>query len=75
MKYGLKYAIFEEKRKKFHFMVTSNVALGHIISKDGIKVDQTKLDLNLKFLSPSNLKERRQLLSHSRFFTRFIKNF
>ena len=56
-------------------MVTSNVALGHIISKDGIKVDQTKLDLNLKFLSPSNLKERRQLLSHSRFFTRFIKNF
>ncbi|KAL6337781.1 hypothetical protein AAG906_037375 [Vitis piasezkii] len=42
--------------EKCHFMATSGVVLGHIISKEGIQVDPAKIELISKLPSPTLLK-------------------
>ena len=42
--------------EKCHFMATSRVVLGHIISKEGIKVDQQKLSSSQSYLQLLLLK-------------------
>ena len=48
--------------EKCHFMATSGVVLGHIISKEGIQVDPAKIELISKLPSPTTVKEERQFL-------------
>ncbi|KAL6340998.1 hypothetical protein AAG906_032110 [Vitis piasezkii] len=43
--------------EKCHFKATSNVVLGHIISREGIQVDLTKIELISKLPSPTIVKE------------------
>ncbi|RVW89451.1 Retrovirus-related Pol polyprotein from transposon 17.6 [Vitis vinifera] len=43
--------------EKCHFMATSGVVLGHIISKEGIQVDPAKIELISKLPSPTTVKE------------------
>ena len=61
--------------KKFHFMVSQGIVLGHIISKKGIEVDKAKIDLISKLPSPTNVKTVRQFLGHAWFYRRFIMDF
>ena len=61
--------------EKCHFMVNQGIVLGHIISERGIEVDKAKVDLISKFPSPTNVKIVRQLLGHSGFYRRFIRDF
>ena len=61
--------------KKFHFMVSHGIVLGHIISKKGIEVDKEKIDLISKLPSPTNVKTVRQFLGHAGFYRRFIMDF
>ncbi|RVW81533.1 Retrovirus-related Pol polyprotein from transposon 297 [Vitis vinifera] len=61
--------------EKFHFMVHQGIVLGHIISKQGIEFDKEKVELIVKFPSPTNVKGVRQFLSHAGFYKRFIKDF
>nr|CAN69603.1 hypothetical protein VITISV_007659 [Vitis vinifera] len=42
--------------EKCHFMVHQGIVLGHIISKQGIKVDRAKVELIVKLPSPTTVK-------------------
>ncbi|WKA10522.1 hypothetical protein VitviT2T_028088 [Vitis vinifera] len=56
-------------------MVHQGIVLRHIISKKGIEVDKAKVELIVKFPSPTNVKGVRQFLGHVGFYRRFIKDF
>ena len=61
--------------EKCHFMVNQGIVLGHIISKKGIEVDKTKIEMISKLPSPTNVKTVRQFLGHAGFYRRFIVDF
>ena len=45
--------------EKCHFMVKSEIVLGHIVSKKGVKVDKAKVHLISKVPSLKNVREVR----------------
>nr|CAN73855.1 hypothetical protein VITISV_028277 [Vitis vinifera] len=61
--------------EKCHFIIPQGIILGHIISKQGIEVDKAKVELIVKFPSPTTVKGVRQFLGHIGFYRRFIKDF
>nr|GEY40184.1 reverse transcriptase domain-containing protein [Tanacetum cinerariifolium] len=61
--------------EKSHFMVKEGIVLGHKISKNGIEVDKTKVDLIAKLPHPITIKGIRSFLGHVGFYRRFIQDF
>ncbi|GJW04493.1 reverse transcriptase domain-containing protein [Tanacetum coccineum] len=61
--------------EKCHFMVKEGIVLGHKISKSGIKVDRTKINVIAQLPYPTNVKGLRSFLGHAGFYWRFIKDF
>nr|GEU84732.1 hypothetical protein [Tanacetum cinerariifolium] len=61
--------------RKSHFMVKEVIVLGHKISKDGIEVDKSKVDVITKLPYPTTIKGIRSFLGHFGFYRRFIKDF
>ncbi|GKA07709.1 hypothetical protein Tco_0686933 [Tanacetum coccineum] len=43
--------------KKFHFMITEGIVLGHKVSGAGLEVDKAKINVILKLLPPTNIKD------------------
>jgi len=60
------------KRKKCDFMKTEVTFLGHVISKAGIHVDPSKLDVIRQWKRPEDKSEIRSLLGFGNYFRRFI---
>ena len=58
---------------KYHFMVTNDIVLGHIVSSTGIKVDKSKIELIANLPTPKSIKDVRSFLGHTSFYKRFIK--
>ena len=58
--------------EKCHFMATLGVVLGHIIFREGIQVDPTKIELISKLPLSTTIKKVRQFLGHAGFYRRFI---
>nr|GEZ65185.1 reverse transcriptase domain-containing protein [Tanacetum cinerariifolium] len=61
--------------EKCHFMVKEGTVLGHKISKNGLEVDHSKVDVIANFPYPTTVKGVRSFLGHVGFFRRFIQDF
>src|SRR3954462_4656431 len=56
-------------------MVKKGIVLGHVISKDGMEVDEAKVELISDLPPPRSVKKIRAFLEHAGFYRRFIKDF
>ncbi|GJW60111.1 reverse transcriptase domain-containing protein [Tanacetum coccineum] len=54
--------------EKCHFMVKEGIVLGHKISKSGIEVDKSKVDVIAKLPHPTTVKGIRSFLGHVGFY-------
>lgn len=65
---------FTLNRKKCFFFQTSVAYLGHIIDKEGLHKDTTKVQAILKISRPTNLKEVRAFMGVINYYGKFIQN-
>jgi len=49
--------------------------MGYIVGKNGIKMDQSKVEAILKLKPPACLKDLQRFLGMVNYYRRFIKNF
>ncbi|RDY05482.1 Retrovirus-related Pol polyprotein from transposon 17.6, partial [Mucuna pruriens] len=56
-------------------MVIEGIVLGHLVSKKGIQVDKSKIDIITSLPKPTSVRDIRSFLGHAGFYRRFIKNF
>ena len=57
------------------FLTPIGILLGHIVCKEGIKVDFTKIKIILDLKPPTNLKQVRVLLGHTGYYRKFIGHY
>jgi len=60
--------------KKSLFGLEEGKLLGHIISKDGIRIDPARIEAILQIPHPRNVKELQVFLEKINFLRRFISN-
>ena len=61
--------------KKSHFAMWEGKLLGHIVSKDGIRIDPKRIEAIETINIPRNVKEIQSFLGTINFLQRFIPNF
>lgn len=63
------------KRKKCVFGVDSVAYLGHVVSKDGVSMDPSKVEAILDWPKPKNVTELRSFLGLIGYYRKFLVNF
>jgi hypothetical protein len=66
---------FYAKKEKCSFNQPEVKFLGHIVGRDGLKVDPKKVDTVTKWPTPKNATEVRQFLGLTNYFRKFIKDY
>ena len=61
--------------KKSHFAFEEGKLLGHIISKEGIRIDPSRVEAIQKIDIPQTKKEIQSFIGRLNFLCRFISNF
>ena len=61
--------------RKCIFVTPIGILLGHIVCKEGIKVDFAKIKIILDLKPPVNPKQVRVLLGHTGYYKKFIRNY
>jgi hypothetical protein len=69
-KYGLSL-----NPKKSHFAMQEGKLLGHIVSRDGIRIDPKRVEAIETLAVPRNVKEIQSFLGKINFLRRFVPNF
>ena len=57
------------------FAMLIGIIWGHIVCKEGIKADFTKIKIILNLKPPVNMKWVRILLGHTRYYKKFIQHY
>ncbi|CAC5364966.1 Transposon Ty3-G Gag-Pol polyprotein,Transposon Ty3-I Gag-Pol polyprotein,Retrovirus-related Pol polyprotein from transposon 297,Retrovirus-related Pol polyprotein from transposon 17.6 [Mytilus coruscus] len=70
----LRHANLKLHPSKCHFAVKEIMFLGHIISREGVKVDPAKTSAVSKFPTPQTQKQLRSFLGMANYYRCFIKN-
>ena len=63
------------KLSKCEFWMNEVSFLGHIVSKEGIRVDPKKIEVVVEWKSPRNVTEVRSFLGLAGYYRRFVKGF
>lgn len=61
--------------KKCRFMVPQGKLLGHIVCKEGLKIDPDKIGVIVNMENPTNVTGVKSFLGHVSYYRRFIKGF
>jgi hypothetical protein len=64
-----------DKLKKCEFWMDRVVFLGHVISRDGITVDPSKIEAVVNWVRPTNVSEVRSFLGLAGYYRRFVEGF
>jgi len=62
------------KHKKCIFATRIGMLLGHVVCKDGIKVDMVKIQVILDLKPPVNQKQIKIFLGHTGYYRKFIRH-
>ena len=61
--------------KKCIFLTPIGILLGHIVCKDGIKVDMAKIKIIIELKPPTNPKKIRVFLGHTGYYQKIIRQY
>ncbi|XP_074277689.1 putative mitochondrial protein AtMg00860 [Silene latifolia] len=64
-----------EKHSKCEFWLENVAFLGHVISKEGVVEDPTKIDVVSKWVAPKNVAEIRSFIGLAGYYRLFVKDF
>ena len=71
----LREAKLKIKPSKCHLLRKSIHYLGHVVSRNGVETDPTKIKCIVQWPAPSNTKELKQFLGMCSYYRRFVRSF